>query len=71
MGLVEALRDRTGNGQAPPALWLLVPMHANSLPAVDGVPVPVISSAQWARIPPAWIEDAHRAATPGHPYESH
>jgi len=56
MGLIETLRDRPGNGQAPPALWLLVPMHANGLPAVDGVPVPVISSAQWARIPPAWIE---------------
>jgi serine/threonine protein kinase len=56
MGLVEALRDRTGQGQTPPPLWLLVPMHADGLPAVDGVPVPVISSAQWARIPPAWIE---------------
>ncbi|WP_295442655.1 BREX system serine/threonine kinase PglW [uncultured Thiodictyon sp.] len=54
MGLVEALRDRTG--QTPPPLWLLVPMHADGLPAVDGVPVPVISSAQWARIPPGWIE---------------
>lgn len=63
MGLIEELRDRVGSNDAPPALWLLTPMPANGLPAVDGVPVPVISSAQWARIPQAWIENAHRAGT--------
>jgi len=68
MGLVEELRDRVGSNpvgsnDAPPALWLLVPMAANGLPAVDGVPVPVISSAQWTRIPQAWVENAHRAGT--------
>ena len=63
MGLVEELRDRVGTAGAPPAAWLLAPMNANGLPAVDGVPVPVISSAQWARIPQAWIENAHRAGT--------
>jgi hypothetical protein len=63
MGLIEELRDRMGSIDAPPALWLLVPMPANGLPAVDGVPVPVISSAQWARIPQAWVENAHRAGT--------
>jgi serine/threonine protein kinase len=63
MGLIEELRDLVGSNDAPPALWLLVPMVANGLPAVDGVPVPVISSAQWARIPQAWVENAHRAGT--------
>lgn len=63
MGLIEELRDRVGSNDAPPALWLLTPMPANGLPAVDGVPVPVISSAQWARIPQAWVENAHRAGT--------
>jgi serine/threonine protein kinase len=63
MGLVEELRDRAGAPGAMPALWLLVPMTANGLPAIDGLPVPVISSAQWAHIPPAWIENAHRAGT--------
>lgn len=63
MTLIEELRDRIGSAGAPPALWLLVPMSANGLPSVDGVPVPVISSSQWARIPPAWVENAHRAGT--------
>ena len=63
MGIIEELRDRAGRSGAVPSLWLLVPMATNGLPAVDGVPVPVISSAQWARIPQAWIENQHRSGT--------
>ncbi len=62
-GSSRSCATRLGRPGAPPALWLLVPMSANGLPAIDGAPVPVISSAQWARIPKAWIENAHRAGT--------
>jgi hypothetical protein len=63
MQIVDDLRDRAGRPGSLPGLWLLVPMSANGLPAVDGTPVPVISSAQWSRIPQAWINNAHRAGT--------
>lgn len=63
MGVIEELRDRTGRPGAVQSLWMLVPMVTNGLPAVDGVPVPIISSSQWARISQAWIENAHRAGT--------
>ena len=63
LGLIEELRDQAGRPGALPGLWLLVPMATHGLPAIDGVPVPVISSAQWSNIPQAWIENAHRAGT--------
>jgi hypothetical protein len=63
LGLVEDLRDQAGRPGALPGLWLLVPMATHGLPAIDGVPVPVISSAQWSGTPQAWIENAHRAGT--------
>ena len=60
---MASLRDKAGRPGSLPGLWMLVPMSANGLPAVDGTPVPVISSAQWSRIPQAWINNAHRAGT--------
>ena len=63
MNLIDELRDSMGSATTPHSLWMLVPMSASGLPAVDGVPVPVISSSQWAHIPQAWVENAHRAGT--------
>jgi hypothetical protein len=63
MEKVDELRDRVGRPGSLFGLWILVPMSADGLPAVDGTPVPVISSAQWSRIPQAWINNAHRAGT--------
>lgn len=63
MQLLEDLRDNAGRPGSLPGLWLLVPMSANGLPMIDGVSVPVISSAQWARVPQGWIENVHRAGT--------
>ena len=60
---IEELRDKVGRPDSLLGLWLLVPMTSNGLPTIDGVPVPVISSAQWARVPHGWIENAHRAGT--------
>ena len=31
------------------------------LPAIDGVPVPVIGAFQWARLPEAWARNTHHA----------
>ncbi len=63
MQIVDDLRDKAGRLGSLPGLWMLVPMSANGLPTVDGTPVPVISSAQWSRIPQTWTSNAHRAGT--------
>jgi hypothetical protein len=31
-----------------------------TLPVMDGKAVPVITRGQWARIPEAWLRNAHR-----------
>jgi hypothetical protein len=63
MSLLEELRDQAGRPNSLPGLWLLMPIQLSGLPAIDGVPVPVISSAQWSPIPQARIENSHRAGT--------
>lgn len=63
MSLLEERRDQAGRPSSLPGLWLLVPIQLSGLPAIDGVPVPVISSAQWSPIPQARIENARRAGT--------
>jgi serine/threonine protein kinase len=62
--LIDPLRDGAGRPGALPRCWLLVPMVANALPSIDGVPVPVLGASQWARIPAAWIANRHRAGAP-------
>jgi hypothetical protein len=44
-------------------LLLLVPMAVPGLPSIDGTVVPVIGTTQWAIIPDAWVQNAHRAGT--------
>jgi serine/threonine protein kinase len=67
VGFLERLRDRMNSRPEPgaPALtgvWVLIPSDDDSaLPAIDGHAVPVVGPGQWARIPIAWIENAHRA----------
>ncbi|MGH8607051.1 MAG: hypothetical protein ACREX9_06425 [Gammaproteobacteria bacterium] len=63
MDVVTELRNAASRPKGIPGLWLLIPMEANGLPAIDGVAVPVTSSAQWARVPQAWLENVHRART--------
>jgi hypothetical protein len=60
--LVEA-RDASGTKSGPPGLWLLIPQASAGLPTIDGTPVPVLSTTQWARLTEAWISNAHRACT--------
>lgn len=66
LNMLELLRDRitspAGTGTPLRGLWVLVPSdEQNALPLLDRKPVPVISSNQWARIPEAWLANAHRA----------
>jgi hypothetical protein len=64
MDLLTRLRDRVGRKGACPGLWLLVAADEQSeLPLIDGRAVPLIGSGQRARVPLAWLENLHRAAT--------
>ncbi len=57
--LIDDLRDKTGvTGGALEGLWILVPESGqNILPVIDGMPVPVLTSGQHARIPKMWIRE--------------
>jgi len=56
--LIDNLRDKTGvTGSTLEGLWILVPESAQStLPTVDGKPIPVLTSGQYATIPKTWIK---------------
>ena len=62
MPLLDELRDEVGRPGRLASLWLLLPMAATGLPTIDDVPVPVITSSQWANVPVAWARNLHRAA---------
>lgn len=58
LDLLDRLRDRH-TGAANGAAWLLVAADEQSeLPVLDGRPLPVLSPAQYARVPHAWLEAA-------------
>jgi serine/threonine protein kinase len=63
MPLIDELRDEVGRPRKLASLWMLLPMAATGLPTVDDVPVPVITSTQWANVPVAWAKNLHRAAS--------
>ncbi|MBK6593627.1 MAG: hypothetical protein IPG23_13260 [Burkholderiales bacterium] len=58
MDLVSDLQNMAGRATGVPSVWMLAPMDGQGLPTLDGVPIPVITQAQWARIPGAWIGSA-------------
>jgi len=62
MDMLERLRDAAGRPGGPPALWLLAPSDTLiGAPMLERLPVPVLGSSQWARVPEAWMENRHRA----------
>lgn len=64
--LMEVLTDiaqGSGTRNGPPSLWLLVPQADPGMPRIDGVTLPVISAANWARLTDNWLANAHRAGT--------
>lgn len=58
MDLIETLRDEAGTRNSPVhGAWLLVATDGQvGRPMVDGKPVPIISTSQWAPIPDSWID---------------
>jgi serine/threonine protein kinase len=61
MGLLERLRDRAGTAHGPSAVVVLVTADSQrERPTIDGEAVPVLTPAQWARAPRAWVENRHR-----------
>ena len=62
MAFLDGLRDTAGRPGGPPGVWLLVPSDAQeSRPMIDGKPVPVVTPAQWAHVPAAWLAGRRRA----------
>jgi serine/threonine protein kinase len=61
MELLEQLRDRTGRALADghlQGLWVLIAANEqSSLPQIDSVPLPVIGSSQWLRLPSTFAEE--------------
>ncbi len=63
--LLERLRDRVGDREAPRGAWLLLAADEQSeLPLLEGRPVPILGHTQRARVPREWLENLHRSATP-------
>lgn len=63
LGVLSEVRNAIGQPDGPKGLWLLVPSTGLApLPVVDGHAIPVITPAQWARIPEPWLRNVHRAA---------
>ena len=66
--LLERLRDRVGDREAPRGAWLLLAADEQSeLPLLEGRPVPILGLTQRARVPREWLENLHRSATPDGP----
>ena len=62
IALLEKLREACTQQHHAPGFLVLVPSDAQrTMPVLDGKPVPVILASEWARIPDAWLSNAHRA----------
>ena len=61
IGLIQTLRDAV-LGTSIPTRLLLVPGDSHQAPVLDGSTLPVITPADWAHLPKAWLENRHRAA---------
>lgn len=61
VGVIQQLRDAAQGGTRPARL-LLLPGDGGHAPVLDGVALPVITPADWAHLPRAWLENRHRAA---------
>ena len=58
LALLSDLQASTGRESGPPGLWLLIPSDSQSgQPTLDGKPIPVFTTAQWASIPISWLKD--------------
>jgi len=61
--LLERLREACGRQHdAPGFIVLIAADEQRHMPVLDGRPIPVIMASEWARIPEAWLQNAHRGA---------
>lgn len=61
MDMLVGFSQASGTAGGPPSLWLLVPQAGQGMPQIDGAVVPVIASANWARLTDPWLANSHRA----------
>lgn len=59
-GIIQSLRDAATSLDKPARLFL-IPGDEYRPPTLDGAVLPVITPADWAHIPRAWLENQHRA----------
>jgi serine/threonine protein kinase len=59
--VLSDLAQASGARGGPPSLWLLVPQADGGMPRIDGEALPVIGTANWARLTEHWLANAHRA----------
>ena len=61
--LLEQLRDAClQRRDAPGFIVLIAADEQRQMPVLDGKPIPVILTSEWARIPEAWLENVHRSS---------
>ena len=61
--LLERLREASGRQHdAPGFIVLIAADEQRHMRVLDGKPIPVILASERARIPEAWLENAHRGA---------
>jgi hypothetical protein len=46
----------------PGFIVLIAADEQRHMPGLDGKPIPVILTSEWARIPEAWLENLHRSS---------
>jgi hypothetical protein len=61
LALLEKLRDACAQARHVPGFIVLIAAdEQHPLPVLDGRPVPVVVASEWARLPEAWLTNAHR-----------
>ncbi|MCI0355748.1 MAG: hypothetical protein L0099_12020, partial [Acidobacteria bacterium] len=64
VGVIQSLRDAATSSDKAARL-ILVPGDEYRAPILDSVVLPVITPADWAHMPRAWLENRHRAQNDG------
>jgi len=62
LDLISDLQSMAGRADGISSVWMLAPMAGQGMPTLDGVPIPVITQAQWARVPDRWPSHSSRTA---------
>ena len=61
MDMLVAFSQASGTAGGAPSLWLLVTQAGQGMPQIDGAVVPVIASANCARLTDPCLANSHRA----------